>query len=60
MKNKNFNIFNINSIYPIKLNYTELKLFCEKNNLILETPYSFCPNIVRDKEINEIFPLVTS
>lgn len=39
------------------LQNSDISFSIEKNNLILETPYSFCPNIVRDKEINEIFPL---
>ena len=55
MKNKNFNIFNINSIYPIKLNYTELKLFCEKNNLILDNILRTLPNYPNKKRRNKTY-----
>lgn len=57
-----------NSLYSLDNNYSLIKnadvlqnsdisFSIEKNNPILETPYSFCPYIVRDKENNEIFSL---
>lgn len=52
-KNANHTIIkNVDFLYN-----SDIEFSVKKNNPILETPYSFCPCIIRDKENGEIFDL---